>query len=240
MLRLFDPPRDAHQLFGAATAYAPGGNLDVLPPERAHHLGHSYTRRLQLRRVQEHANLSFRTAEYANFSNPVHRFETPPEDFVGQGREFHDRDRRGRKRQRHDRLRRGIEFLHDRRVDVLRERSTYALDLAADILRRVVHAAPQLELHDDLRDALERHGRNVAHALDRVERLLHRPRDFLLDTLSAGSRQCRLHRDDRHVDRRELVDRETPVAEQPEHHQAYHDHRGEDRAPDRDAAQSTA
>src|SRR5690606_42122912 len=49
----------------------------------------------------------------------------------------------------------------------------------------------------------------------------------------------RLHHHHRNVDRRELVDRQLPVAEDAEDHQAQHDHGGEDRPADRDAAQAS-
>jgi hypothetical protein len=109
-----------------------------------------------------------------------------------------------------------------------RQRRADLRDFVADLLRRRDHVGFETELDLEQGAAFTRRGVDVAHAVDRVDDVLDRLDDLVLDGL--GRRARVLHRDVRlrHADLGHLLDRQQAIGKQAEHDQREHDHGRED------------
>ena len=130
----------------------------------------------------------------------------PPRDVgIGHAGELRAGEPRRGQRQRHDRPVRRIELREDRLLHLGRQIVADRRNLVADLLRGDLRVLREVELHDDVREAVERARAHPVDAADARDRLLDRIDDLALDDVGRRARVG--HRDDhdRRVDLRVLV-----------------------------------
>jgi hypothetical protein len=120
------------------------------------------------------------------------------------------------------------------RVDAAGQLALDGGDLVADVLEGLVAVDLELELEDDVGDALVVARGHALDAAERLERLLDRVGDLGLHGLRVGARVDHGGRDDGEVDAREQLDADARQAVEAEHHERGDHHRREHGPADRD------
>ena len=202
----------------------------VLRLQRLNDLRDADARGLQVARPDLHDQLALDRANEVNGGHAGNATQPPRDVRVGDARQLGAGQTRRRQRQRHDRPVGGIELREDRLLHLRRQLVANLGDLVADLLRRQPRVLREVELDDDVREAVERVRRHLVDAADAGDHLFDRIDDFSLDDVRrrAGIRD-RDH-DDRRVDLRILVGVELHQRHQPEDHEQQHRDDGQDRA----------
>src|SRR5690606_22295828 len=141
-------------------------------------------------------------------------------------------------RDRQDGRRPDVELLDRRRIDPIRQVGLYLGYFVPYFLHRLVDRDLELELDDNLGDALEVDRPEHLDARERVDRLLDGIADFALHRGGVRPGIHHGHRDDRKLDVGEQVDADPRIRERPEHDQRRDEHHGEDRPADEDVRES--
>jgi len=124
--------------------------------------------------------------------------------------------------------------IDDRLFDFRRQLPAHARNLGLYILLRGEHIHVEIEDEADDRDPVQRGRTDLLETLNRIQRLLDRPRDVAFHHLRGCARVAGLRDDDRIGDVGILIDRQPLVGNNSEHDERGHHHGREDRALDRD------
>ena len=124
----------------------------------------------------------------------------------------------------------GLALLNDRLVDLLRQTAADPAHAIANIRRRVVGIAVELEGDGDLARFLAADRGDEVDALDAGKRVLEHLGDLRLHDGGARAGIIGLHRDDRRVDRRILSDAEPVVGDEAHQNEDETHYGGENRS----------
>ncbi len=228
---------DADQGLGRSAVGAAGGDVDVLALQRRDHLGQRDVVGLEPRPVDDDLDLACRFPDESHRADAAHVLEPALDDLVGEVRRGLRREARGVDTHRQDRHHAEVDALDDRLLDLPRQLAAQRRDLAADVFRGRHRRNLELELDDDVREALLGDRLDVAHALDGVDRLLDPLRHLALDGLGTRARIDRGDGDDRDLDLGEEVDIQLAVGRDTDDGERRHHHGREDRVLDGEIAQ---
>ena len=165
--------------------------LHVLRGEGPRHLGRGQAQAGELRGVGDHVDLAEAAADELapgrrRSTDSIWRRSTLSQNSVTSrigagGRDRHREDGRGV----------GVDLLDHRRVGVAGQVAQHAVDAVAHLLGGHVGVLLQVEVDDDLGDALGRDRDQLVDAADRVDRLLDLVRDLGLDLLRRRAHEAR-------------------------------------------------
>ena len=188
-------------------------------------------------RIELHLDLTPVAADDVDPADAGNRLEPGSDNLIGEVSDLAERPLAALQRDRHDRRVVRIEVLNDRVFDVRRQRPANARDLRLYVLLCDADIDPEVEGESNLRPTFIGARIDLLDSLYRVERLLERLRHLAHHDLGRRTGIARLDRDRGIGDVGVLVDGESPIAHDAEHHERHHHHGGEDGALDGDVGQ---
>jgi hypothetical protein len=211
--------------------------LLVLAPHGGEHLIDAHAHRFERGRAQVEVDLALDAAHHRDRAHAAHVFQALLQHLRGPGRELLRRLLVVGRQHRHveDRRALRVEAEDARLLHLVAQVGADERDLLAHVVGGLAAIDVEVELDDHDRRAFIRARREGVDAGDGVDGLFDLLADLGFDDLGRGAGVVHLDHDGREVDVGELVDREPLHAEEAQHHEGQHDHRGHHRVADGNA-----
>ncbi|OPY91594.1 MAG: hypothetical protein A4E73_01902 [Syntrophaceae bacterium PtaU1.Bin231] len=220
---------DLDRVFLRAAFDPPARKLDVFPLQGLLDVARSDLVGAHLVRVDPDPDLAQPQTAQIDRPDAVDPLELFLQDLVGVGRQFADRFLAGEVQPEHGRGV-GIDLLDDRLFRVFGEPLADKRDLLPHVLDRLVDVPLQDKFHRDVGNAHPAGRGDALDPVDGVDGRLDLVGDVDVHDLGAGTLEFRADVDQREIDLGEEIHADVRIADDAEHDQRQHQHRGKDGA----------